>query len=386
MFLEKVTIVIPTYNEADNISDLIISLIQIFSKNNDYTFNILVVDDNSPDGTGEIVDKLNKKYPNINLLSGPKLGLGKAYSRGLEYVLKNTDTEIVVIMDADLSHDPNDLPRLLNKINEGADYVIGSRYVIGGKFDPSWPLTRVINSKIANFAAHKLVGIDKTVNDLTAGYKAIRISALNKIDLSEIEAKGYVFNLVLFHEFFKREFKVYEVPITFSSRSKGYSKLKFHDILEFVYQTYKLNPSAPIQRIVRFCFVGACGAIVNILTLSILIRYFNVNGLVAVLVAIEISIIFNFTLNHRYTFRGYGSYKIQSSKDSLSSLITKLIKYNIGIAGGAIISFSLFALFYKVLSINYLFSDVLAIAIATSWNYFVSSRYVWKVVDQVSKK
>lgn len=375
----KVLVIVPTYNEVETIGLLIERLESLNSAKSDYAINILIVDDRSPDGTAKLVDDFAEKYGNIERISGKKAGLGKAYLRGFKHALKG-EADIIVMMDADMSHSPDDLLPLLSEIKSGADYVIGSRYLEESVIDKSWPRTRLLSSHIANFVAKKLVGIKSDINDYTGGYKAIRRQALEKIDLKKISASGYVFQVSLLHAFLKDGFIVREVPITFRARELGESKLGIMDFVEFIYRAYKLNPNAPIQRFVRFCLIGGVGTIVNLTTLFLLIHFTKIDAVVAAALAIEISVIGNFFLNHTYTFKGYGANSIKKN-ESILTMLHKLAKYNAGAVGGAIISLAIFSLLFKVGHIEYLLSDLLAILCATSWNYYISSRYVWKVFD-----
>jgi len=379
--MKKVLVIIPTYNEARNIKQLIDAVEQAALQMRSYDFNILVVDDNSPDGTAKHVKALRKQYDNIYLLSGKKAGLGRAYIRGFEYALKHEEFDVLIMMDGDLSHNPVDIPALLQALTQGDDYVIGSRYVTGGVISESWPVTRKINSRIANFVARKLVGITNTITDLTGGFKAITREALEQIDLDSLNASGYIFQVSLLHAFLRKGFRVREVPITFANRSQGTSKMKPRDIIEFLYRAYKLDPTAPIQRIVRFGVVGACGTVVNLSILTFLVRIVHVDALISVAAAIESSILFNFFLNHYYTFKGYGSYAVRPKKESLHTLLLKMGKFNVGALGGATISFTTFTLIFKLAHINYLLADIISIAVAMSWNYYVSTRFVWKAID-----
>ena len=260
--------------------------------------------------------------------------------------------------------------------------MIGSRYVTGGVIDGTWPLHRRLMSIAANLVARRLVGITTDVTDLTGGFKAIRREALEQIHFDDLNARGYIFQVSLLHAFLLKGFKVAEVPITFTNRSQGSSKLKTRDIVEFLYCAYKLNPHAPIQRIVRFGVVGACGSVVNLGLLTTLVKFGHLEVLPSAALAIEGSILFNFFLNHYYTFRGYGAYQIHKRKESKQTLILKMMKFNAGALGGAAISFTTFTLLFKFAGINYIFADVIAIGVAMSWNYWVSTRFVWKAVDK----
>lgn len=382
--MKRVLVVIPTYNEALNIQQVIDGVEQIAKETKGYRFRLLILDDTSPDGTAKIARQHAKSYGNIHVLTGKKQGLGKAYIRGFTYALKRETFDMLITMDADMSHSPKDIPKLLRAVGNGADYVIGSRYVSGGDVG-DLPLIRRINSRVANVVARRLVGIKKPVHDLTGGYKAIRRDALASINFSDMRAKGYFFQVNLLHAFLIQGFTVTEVPITFVNRSLGDSKLKLKDIIEFVYSAYKLNPDAPIQKFVRFGLVGASGAVVNIGVLSALIHLTDIEPLLAAAIAIEVSIISNFTLNHRYTFKGYGFYSVKQTRESLRSLARKLATYNIGVLIGAAVSFLTFALLYQVVGMHYLPADILAIGAGMIWNYWVSTRYVWRAIDRIQQ-
>lgn len=376
----KVLIIIPTYNEINNINIVIKEITNVQKKHSEYKFNILIIDDHSPDGTANLIKKLQKKQNNIELISGQKKGLGKAYLHGLEYALNENNHDVFVMMDGDLSHHPEDIPNLLEPLRHGWDFVIGSRYTKGALIDKSWPILQKVKSFIANFFVHKLVGIDN-IADTTSGFKAIKCQAIRKINLSKIKANGYFFQVSLLHASLQNRLKVKEIPISFTERNSGSSKVNFKDVLEFIYQSYKLNRNAPIQKFVRFGLVGICGTFFNLVILILLVNFMHFNALLAVLVAIEGSIIFNFFLNHIYTFKGYGSYPFQTKKENLSIIFLKLKKYNLGALGGAIISYITFVLFFKIIHFQYIFADIFSILIAMTWNYWISTHYVWKTID-----
>ena len=369
--VKQVLVVVPTYNEAENIRPLLAGVEKALAG---YQFDVLFVDDNSPDGPAEIVRKLQVKSLNVYLLSGEKEGLGKAYIRGLTYGLKLKKYDGVVTMDADLSHDPADIPRLLNELENGADYVIGSRYVRGGRIDAGYSWLRRAQSTGANFIARYFVDSQTNVKDLTGGFKAIRASRLKTIPLDTIDASGYVFQVGLLYEFAKRGYKIREVPIVFHARQHGQSKLRLRDALEFLSLTFRLNPRARVPRLIRFASVGASGTIVNLVILTGLVKLMRVNVDTAYLVALESSIISNFTLNHLFTF---GSVR----ESARPSTLGKLWRYNAVSFGGVAISFVVFELVYHALGWNYILADLLGIVAAMSWNYWLSVKVVWRIVD-----
>lgn len=377
---KKSLVIIPTYNEAENINLLIDELFKISKTLIDHSLEILVVDDNSPDGTGENVKILQKKYPSrINIISGKKAGLGRAYLRGFKYALSQVGYDSFIMMDADFSHDPKAIPALLAQIDKGGDYVIGSRYAPQGNISSSWPRSRRVQSRLANFLARLFTGL-RNIEDLTSGLKAIKKDALSSIDLGLIKATGYAFQVNLAYVFWLGDFDIREVPINFDKRRHGSSKLRLRDIIEFIFLTYRLNPDSRIRRLIRFCFVGAIGTAVNLLVLVFGVSFLSLTPLVAVAIAIEISIIGNFFMNHYFTFR-FARQK-HLAKETWRSLISKIVRYNSVAIGGASITYLVFAICYKDLKVHYILADIVAIVIATGWNYFMSVRIVWKLVDK----
>lgn len=213
----RALVVIPTYNEAGNIENLIN---RIFSLN-DSKIEILVVDDNSPDGTGELVSRRRKTEPRLHLLQRPaKMGLGTAYVAGFRYALQN-GFQYIFEMDADLSHNPDDLPRLLEKMN-GYDLVIGSRYLTGVNVI-NWPLSRLLLSLFANWYTRTITGMP--INDCTSGFKCIHRRVLEAVALDGIVSNGYAFQIELHYKIWRQGFRICEVPIVFTERREGKSKM-----------------------------------------------------------------------------------------------------------------------------------------------------------------
>lgn len=199
-----------------------------------------MVDDNSPDRTAEAVQELQKTYGNLYLASGKKEGLGAAYIRGMRQAMEKMKADVIVEMDADLSHKPEDLPRLLAEIDKGFDFVIGSRYVKGGRLPKDWSWLRRANSRWGNRLARYVAGIDG-VKDCTAGYRAIRTSLLKKINLESLKVKGYSFQMKLLFEAFILGAMIKEIPIEFVERKIGHTKIGPGDIIEFVWMAFQLR-------------------------------------------------------------------------------------------------------------------------------------------------
>jgi len=217
--MSKSLVIIPTYNEKENV-EKIITAVMLLPNN----FDVLIVDDGSPDGTANIVKQLQNKFTNrlhIEERKG-KLGLGTAYIHGFKYALKN-GYDFIFEMDADFSHNPNDLPRLYNACaNEGADFAIGSRYTKGGKVS-NWPLGRILMSYFASVYVRLILFI--SIKDTTAGFKCYTRKVLETLDLNNIKFVGYAFQIEMKYKAIKAGFKAKEVPITFIDRKEGYSKM-----------------------------------------------------------------------------------------------------------------------------------------------------------------
>jgi len=220
-------VIIPTYNEKENISDLLqkVSSLPI-------EFDILFIDDNSPDGTADLIREAQKSKPNIFLLEREgKLGLGTAYLVGFKWALEK-DYSYIFEMDADLSHNPSDLIRLYDALEkDGADLAIGSRYVSGVNVI-NWPLGRVLLSYLASVYVRVITGMK--IMDTTAGFKGYRKEVLKTLNLDKIKLKGYGFQIEMKFHTFKYGFKIVEIPIIFTNRVKGASKMSggiFHEAL-----------------------------------------------------------------------------------------------------------------------------------------------------------
>lgn len=212
----KTLVIIPTYNEKENIHKLILQVLQ-----QDSSIDILVVDDNSPDGTGQVVDRVAQQNPRVRVLHRPdKLGLGTAYIQGFKYALEKK-FDYIFSMDADFSHDPKYLPEFLKKIKD-CDFVVGSRYVHGISV-VNWDLRRLFMSKAAGVYVRLVTGLPCT--DPTAGFMCYRRKVLEKIDLDEITSNGYAFLFEMKYRAWRLGFRLGEVPIVFVDRTFGESKL-----------------------------------------------------------------------------------------------------------------------------------------------------------------
>lgn len=229
----KALIVVPTYNEKENIEEIIRI---VLAQGDD--IDILVVDDNSPDGTGEIVDRLAASEPRIHAIHREsKLGLGSAYIAGFKWALANTDTQFVFEMDADFSHDPNAIPEFLEAVKD-RDLVIGSRYLHGITV-VNWPLRRLILSYGANVYTHIITGLP--LKDSTGGFKCFRREILEQLPLDTIRSDGYSFQIEMNFFCWKKGFRVVEIPILFTDRRVGISKMSRKIIWEAMFMVWRLR-------------------------------------------------------------------------------------------------------------------------------------------------
>jgi dolichol-phosphate mannosyltransferase len=228
----KALVIIPTYNEADNVSAIIDEALK-----QDKNLEVLIVDDNSPDGTSKIVEKKQIKNIKIHLLKrAGKMGLGSAYVAGFKYALEQ-NFDYIFEMDADFSHDPAVIPDMLKEIKDN-DLVIGSRY-LGGINVVNWPLRRLM---LSFFAAHYVRFITgMPINDPTGGFKCFRRKVLETIDLDKILSDGYSFQIEMNFRTWQRKFKIKEIPIVFTDRRSGQSKMSKKIVREAIFVVWKLQ-------------------------------------------------------------------------------------------------------------------------------------------------
>jgi dolichol-phosphate mannosyltransferase len=240
----RVVVCLPTYNERDNLEPMVRTLEDVFRRH-DLDARVLVIDDSSPDGTGELADRLTGEFRFLSVLHRPKKeGLGPAYLAGFVWALA-TDADRIVEMDCDFSHDPEDLPRLI-AATQNADLALGSRNVEGGG-TRNWGLARRAVSRFGSLYARALLGVG--VRDLTGGFKCFRRSVLEAIGLERISTKGYAFQIETTYRALKAGSRVVEVPIVFSEREAGKSKMSRGIVLEAMAKVPALRLRALLGRL-----------------------------------------------------------------------------------------------------------------------------------------
>lgn len=236
----KTLVVIPTFNELENVKKIIP---EVLKQNEE--IDILIVDDNSPDKTGDYVEELSKQNSRVKLIRREKkLGLGTAYIAGFKYALQN-NYDYVFEMDADFSHDPNEIKNFLEAIKE-ADLVLGSRYINGVRV-LNWPMRRLLLSYFASVYTRVITGLP--VKDATGGFKCFRIDVLKAVDLDRIKSNGYSFQIEMTFKAFKKGFRIKEIPIVFVDRVKGKSKMSKKIVWEAVFMVWKLRLRSIIGRL-----------------------------------------------------------------------------------------------------------------------------------------
>jgi dolichol-phosphate mannosyltransferase len=231
--MNQTLIIVPTYNERDNLPRMAAKLLSL-----PVTVDVLIVDDNSPDSTGKLADELAAKHPQIHVLHRTeKNGLGRAYIAGFKWALEK-NYEFIFEMDCDFSHDPDEIPNFLKTINDQkADLVLGSRYT-GGVRVINWPLKRLLLSRFAGIYVWLITGMP--ITDPTGGYKCFRKRALLALNLDAVHSNGYSFQIELTHRLWRDGFHVAEVPIVFTERVQGSSKLSRHIVIEAFWMVWWL--------------------------------------------------------------------------------------------------------------------------------------------------
>lgn len=371
----KIVVVIPTYNEAKNIGRLIDALSVEFKNIPNHEMHILVVEGNSPDGTAQIVRDKAVEFPFVHLLmEEKKAGLGAAYVYGFRHAMNDLKADVVVEMDADFQHDPKELPTLIKEIDNGYDYVIGSRYIKGGSIPEDWGLMRKLFSIFGNLTSKIILGI-RGVNDFTTGYKVSRVKGfVDTIDLDNILSKGFAYKMDLLYKMHKAGAKIKEVPIQFQTRNEGDSKMEKNNPMDSLRVVIKLRLNdKDTQKFLKFCVVGLIGLITDA-GLANIFRITILSSKNAPLVSGLIAMLVTFLLNNFWSFN---ETKIEGTSKKISYFIIYCISSYIPIlfrsflVGFAVSSFgNTFIVFNTAFFIG--------IFIGLVWNFTVYSKLIWR--------
>jgi dolichol-phosphate mannosyltransferase len=362
------TVIIPTFREEANIKNIVTAVDDVF-REHALNGEILVVDDNSPDGTIAIVNELKKDRPNLSLLvRTADHGLSQSVVDGFLHA----SSEVFVVIDADFSHPPALIPKIYQEIRAGSDVVIGSRYMEGGGIR-KWPLKRRVISLGATLLGRFLF---PEVTDPVSGFFAIRKSVVAG---ARLKPRGYK---ILLEVLGKGSWKTErEIPFEFSDREVGASKLKVKTIVEYAQQVADIAVYSLLNResaarkewekAVRFGIVGLTGIVVNQGLLIYLKEFAGFALPAASIVAIEVSILSNFILNDLWTFRGDG-------KHALSGRWQRLVSFQGVSIGGAVINFVILNVLALFLGVDYRIANILGILVAFAWNFLVNRNVTWR--------
>lgn len=377
----KIVVILPTYNEKVNIAKMIPVLEdQVFPKITNHHMHILVADDQSPDGTADVVREFQKKYTNLHLLEGNKEGLGAAYARAMKHAINEMEAYAVIEIDSDFQHDPNDIPRMIKAMDEGADHVIGSRYIPGGAIPKEWGAHRKFISKVGGWFAQAVLW-HWDVHDMTSGFKLTKAEHLKRVDLDHLFSDYYAYKLHILHEILLMKVKVKEIPILFYERKEGSSKITQKDLFDSFWVVMRLR-IRDSKRFIKFLIVGGTGFFLQMLTVWIIV-HLGVEQFIAAMIGGEVAILSNFMINNLWTFGDTKEIKEQGS------FLRRLVKFNVASLGAIVIQGFVtyvavhalgehLVLFGKSIptSIVVLVPTILLVVIPL--NYFVYNRIIWK--------
>lgn len=328
----RIVIVPATYNEAENIEKFIITLEEeVLPKIKNHKVSILVADDYSPDGTGDIVRKLMKKYKNLGINEGEKRGLGAAYLRSMGYAIDKLGADLVISIDADFQFNPHDLPKFVQKIDQGYDLVVQSRYSDGGSIPENWPLQRKMFSITANLFV-RTIFMRPSIHDWTGGFRAIKKEVFKKVAPEMKGFNGYIFQIAFLHKALQNGFRVGEVPLHFSDRKLGMSKIAplgyILNVLTYVFKARILEVAR--GSFGKFLVVGGTGFIINLIIYTLLAHFTPIKLAFANQIAAQFAIFSNFNLNNLWTFkqrraRSLGSYLLKMGQFFLTSNVGVII-------------------------------------------------------------
>lgn len=391
----SIVVIIPTYNEVENIGRMLDVLNkEVFSQIKNHKMGILVVDDNSPDGTAEVVRKRMEKYKNIKLLLGQKEGLGSAYARGMKYAMKEMGADAVVEMDADFQHNPKDIVQLVKEFDNGYDYVVGSKYVRGGAVPKQWEFYRKFLSVGGNIFARVALLIFN-VHDVTSGFKLTKVKGfLDRMDLDSLLSKSYAYKIHMMYDMVKEKgARVKEIPIKFHFRERGSSKIEHEDVFESLRVVILLFLKS---RFFKFAVVGFAGFLINSIgleffsetkltkNLASVFSNWEKNSLLgiatqpsawAAALAAELAIVSNYTFNNFWTF----------SKRKITNpfrFLWKFLHFNLTSFGAILIQFFVVGLavllFGETRLVRQLSLVFAVVFLIIPYNYTMYNVFIWK--------
>ncbi len=367
----KLVIIIPTYNERENIVKLLAALRLVVKNVPNYQISYLVVDDNSPDGTKREVEAYKAKHSDVFILTGKKEGLGKALLRGISKAIDEMGADVVLQMDADLSHDPSVVPEFFKAMDKGADFVVGSRYIPGGSIPDNWGIHRKVQSIVGNSIVRFGLGLSY-VHDWTGGFRAYKKIHFERIRHELGKYRGYVFQIAFLHKAILHGAKVAEVPIHFTDRKFGKSKIIASEYIRnvFLYIFLAQRQSARVRKWVKFLIVGGWGFIINTIVLELLV-WFGLHPALGSAIGAECAIVSNFLLNNHWTFR--------DRKIEKAMRMMKFLQFNGTSLGAIALQAGIVYLGTQLYGVgSYRIFYILGVMTSLVWNYLMYSRVIWK--------
>lgn len=370
--MQKIVIVMPAWNEAENIREMIEVLTKTEFPKIKADMQLLIVDNHSTDGMTKVVEEAAKKHKNVHLVQQKNKGLGWAYVIGINYAMVDLKADAILEMDADFQHPPRFVKPMVDAYLDGADYVIGSRYIPSGSVPNEWELSRKATSFFGNLFI-RLVLLNFKIHDLTTGFRLSRVKGvLDKVDLENLmELDRFAYKVDLLYQSLKLSKKTVEVPLEFASRTKEKSKFNYKEMIS----TFKVAIILGIkdkQKFIKFAIVGGTGFMINFIALRIFRKLIGVE-VIAWILSTEIAIISNFTFNNLWTFR---TEKIEG----IQKLIVKFLQFNLTSAGAIIIQSIVGPIGTSLVGVKYDFL-VLGFVVAflvLPYNYFMYNRFIWR--------
>lgn len=387
--IQTAVIVIPTYNEAESIGKMIDYLnkhtfIDIKNKKGikqNWNMKILVVDDNSPDGTGKIVDKKTKEYKNVFLLSRSiKNGIGSAYLDGFKFAMEKLDADFIFEFDGDFQHPPECIPMMLREMENGYDYVIGSRKVKGGSNPKGWGFKRVFFSEVGGLVARFVLFFPFKnffkVTDPTTGLKVTRVKGfVDHLDLDyrHLYSKSFGYKMQLLFETLKLGAKFKEIPLEFHVRNAGQSKIEGSAVKDMLIVVAKIRWFDDFtQKFLKFGTVGFAGYIVNASLLALFSKLWHTEWL-SWLLSTEAAIVSNFTLNNIWTFK-------DDQISGFSKTVSKFLQFNFTSLGALLIQTIAGTIGVLLLGSQYrqILLPFIIVFLVLPYNWLMYNKFIWK--------
>lgn len=370
----KITIIIPTYNESTNIGQTLDNLELEFKKIPiQHQLEILVIDDNSPDGTQDIIKQKRSQYRNIILLPNQeKKGLGAAYIKAFKYALEKLGSDVVFEYDADGSHQPKYIPGMVETLAKGADVVVGSRYIPGGSMPSDWGLHRKLISYFGNFLARSVLWAWQ-YKDMTSGFRGTKTKFLKQIDLDNLLSKQFAYKIHLYYALHLLQAKIVEYPIDFIDRNKGKSKFPKNNILDSLRVVFTLRYKQN-EKLIKIMIVGGIGTVVQLGFFNLFRLKLNLS--LAQNLAIELAVVSNFILNNLWTFK-----ERKFTFLDLKKLSIGFVKFNFLSLGSIVIQNIVLLGGIKLIGQSFWIENsliIIGIILGLIWNYLMYTKVVWK--------